>query len=280
MGDELLALLAYELGEIYLWEEQCPGVYYLSILPTMGEGGEYYAVLKDAPISQEARAMGRQLEGGPVLVYPLEGEDGAWAAVDYEVLRYRTQHSLPLPEGKSLRVAALYGMEQCPDYFGTYPVPPMTPWGYTLRHRPLDNGIYWMETDQCVEVLAVCHPVWASELPEGLLAIAKGLNDQDEMGYLYFSREDACVVIWEFLRTRSALVSTGLIRKSELMNAIWESHPEYAMGYNAQEQAGLNDTLGLLLYAMGVEDRELEGSLEHMISITPEAGTDYTGFWI
>ena len=165
MGNELLALLVYELGEIYLCEEQCPGVYYLSILPTMGKGGEYYAVLKDAPISQEARAMGRQLEGGPVLVYPLEGEDGAWAAVDYEVLRYRTQHSLPLPEGKSLRAAALYGMEQCPDYFGTYPIPPMTPWGYTLRHRPLDNRIYWMETDQCVEVLAVCHPVWVSELP-------------------------------------------------------------------------------------------------------------------
>lgn len=51
------------------------------------------------------------------------------------------------------------------------------------------------------------------------------------------------------------------------------------MGYNAQEQAGLNDALGLLLYAMGVEDRELEGSSEHMISITPETGTDYTGFW-
>ena len=278
MDDELLDLLARELGEAHYWEQECPGVYYLSIRPTIRNGGEFYVVLENAPISQEARAMGRQLAGGPVLVYLLEGEDGAWAAVEYEVLRYRTQHGIPLPEGKSLRAAALYGMEQCPDYFGTYPVPPMTPWGYTLRHRPLDNGIYWMETDQCVEVLAVCHPVWASELPEGLLAIAQGLDAEDEMGYLFFA-EDACVVIWEFLRTRSALVSTGLIRKAALMNAIWESHPEYAMGYNTQEQAGLNDALGLLLYAMGVEDRELAGSSEHMISITPGAGTDYTGFW-
>lgn len=279
MSDELLDLLACELGEIYLREEQCPGVYYLSVLPTIGRGGEYYVVLTDVPISQEIRTMGRKLEGCPVLVYLLAGEDGAWAAVEYEVLRYLTQRGLPLPEGKSLREAALYGMELCPDYFGTYPVPPLTPWGYTLRHRPLDNGIYWMETDQCVEVLAVCHPVWASELPEGLQSIAQGLNDEDKMGYLYFAKETACVIIWELLRTRSALISTGLIRKAELMNAIWEYHPEYAMGYNAQEQAGLNDALGLLLYALGVEDRELEGSPEHMVVMTPGIGSDYTGFW-
>ena len=31
MDEEMLDLLAYELGEIYLWEKQCPGVYYLSI---------------------------------------------------------------------------------------------------------------------------------------------------------------------------------------------------------------------------------------------------------
>ena len=75
MSDELLDLLACELGEIYLREEQCPGVYYLSVLPTIGRGGEYYVVLTDAPISQEIRTMGRKLEGCPVLVYLLAGED-------------------------------------------------------------------------------------------------------------------------------------------------------------------------------------------------------------
>ncbi len=63
------------------------------------------------------------------------------------------------------------------------------------------------------------------------------------------------------------------------MNAIWKHHPAYAMGYNAQEQAGLHDAAGLLLYALGVEDRELESSTEHMITIDPEAGTDFIGFW-
>ena len=37
MYRETLDLLAHELGEIYHWEEECPGVYYLSILPTIGE---------------------------------------------------------------------------------------------------------------------------------------------------------------------------------------------------------------------------------------------------
>lgn len=52
MDRETFDLLAHELGEIYHWEEECPGVYYLSILPTIGEGGEYYAVLEGAPITK------------------------------------------------------------------------------------------------------------------------------------------------------------------------------------------------------------------------------------
>lgn len=279
MTDELLYLLTSELGKIQQWEEECPGVYYLAVLPDDKSVEEYYLVLENAPISQEARSMGRPLQTFPALVYLLDSEDGARAAVKYEMLKYKTAHGLPLPEGASLRDTALYGMERCPDYFGTYPVPPQTPWGYTLRHRPLDNGIYWLETDQCVNVLAVCNPVWASELSEGLLSIASKLEHEDELGCVFFQTEAACVAIWELLRTRPELVSLGLIRKAELMNAIWEHHPEYAMGWNAQEQAGLNDGLGLLLYALGVEDRELEGSVEYMIAITPEVGTDFIGFW-
>lgn len=197
----------------------------------------------------------------------------------YEILKYETTHGLPLPEGESLRDAALYGMELCPDYFGTYPVPPQTPWGFTLRHRPLDNGIYWMETDQCAEVLAVSYPIWTVELSEGVQTIARRLDHEGELGYLYFSKQAACVAIWELLRTRSELTTLGLIRKAELMNAIWEYYPEFAMGLNGQEQAGLTDGMGLLLYALGIEDRELEGTTEYMVALTPDAGTDFVNFW-
>lgn len=98
MNKETLDLLAHELGEIYHWEEECPGVYYLSILTTIEEGGEYYAVLEGAPITQEARAIGRRLKDVPVLLYPLEAEDGAWTVVEYEILRYQTARGLPMPE--------------------------------------------------------------------------------------------------------------------------------------------------------------------------------------
>lgn len=279
MDDNLLDLLARELGEIYRWEEECPGVYYLAVLLDAANAEEYYIVLGDAPISQEARAMGRPLQSAPVLTYLLDSEDGAHTAVRYEVLKYLTAHGLPLPEGSSLRDAALFGMERRPDYFGAYPVPFLTPWGRTLRHRPLDNGVYWIETEQCLEVLALCYPVWDGELSEGLSELGQTLAIEGEMGYLYLSKEAACVAVWELLHTRSELIDAGLIRKPELMNAIWRYQPGYALGYNAQEQAGLHDALGLLLYALGVEDRELEGSPEYMIAMDPEAGTDYIGFW-
>lgn len=279
MNRETLDLLAHELGEIYHWEKECPGVYYLSILPTIEKGGEYYAVLEGAPITQEARAIGRKLGDTSILIYRLGAEDGAWEAVEYEILRYKAIHGIPMPEGKSLRVAALYGAELRSDYFGAYPVPFLTPWGYTLRHRPLDNGIYWIETDQCAEVLAVCFPIWDGELSEGLWDAGRKLDTEGEMGYIYFLRKTACIAVWELMWMRPALVSIGLIRKPELMNAIWKHQLGYALGYNAQEQAGLHDALGLLLYVLGMEDRELEGSPEHMITIDPGAGTDFIGFW-
>ena len=33
MDNDLLDLLAQELGEIHRWEEECPGVYYLAVIP-------------------------------------------------------------------------------------------------------------------------------------------------------------------------------------------------------------------------------------------------------
>jgi len=49
--------------------------------------------------------------------------------------------------------------------------------------------------------------------------------------------------------------------------------------FSAQEQAGLHDAAGLLLYVLGVEDRELEGSTEHMVTMDPKTGSDFIGFW-
>ena len=282
MSDEMLHLLAQELGSIVEWEEQCPGVYYLATEPKDEESRfatELYLVFDDAPVTQEVRAMGERLDSVPAWAYPADTYESPKWAVLYEAQKYLTVHGLPLPEGESLRDTALYGREVCPDYFGPYPAPAQTPWGYTLRYRALDAGIYWIETDQCTDVLAVCGPVWEADLTEGLQELAGKMDYEEGMGYRYFNRELSCVAVFELMQLREKWTEEGLIRKAELMNAIWEYQPGYAMGYNAEEQAGRHDMLGMLLYELGITDRKLERSVERMIAITPEVGTDFIGFW-
>ena len=160
------------------------------------------------------------------------------------------------------------------------PVPAVTPWGYTTRHRALENRIYWIETDQCEEVLALCHPVWEIELSGGVLSHARQTDCDtehgmdDTLGYQFFTKKESCVVIFELLRCRPEWLSGGRVDLPALMNAILEYWPEYALSHNFYEQSGLNDGAGLLLRALGIE-AELDGSEDRMIALTPGAGTDF-----
>ena len=150
MDSEFLNLLAGELGEINRWEQECPGVYYLSILPESEDTlfcAEYYLVLNEAPITREAKGYGTPLKNGQGLVFSLEQDGSGAKIIEYEIFRYRVAHNLPLPEGETLHSCAVYAAELYPEYFGMLPVPTLTPWGYTTRHRALANGIYWVETD-------------------------------------------------------------------------------------------------------------------------------------
>lgn len=287
MNEKLLSFLNHELGEVIDWEELCPGVYSLDIRPDPESDypwSEYYLVLDSAPISQEARALGKALPGTFARLYPIDPPDeAAWTAVMYELCRNGLAHGIQPLEGWSLTDAAMEGMELCPAYFGPFPVPPCTPWGWTLRHRPLDNGIYWMETDQGKSVLAVCHHIWSTEFSDGVKQTGKKLfygevGNNEEPCYLFFDKETSCTAIFELLKVRPEWLGTGLIRKAELMNAIWKYAPMYAMTYNAEEQAGLHDGLGILLQMLG-EGREPQSAVEHMIALGAEAGTEFIGFW-
>lgn len=286
MNEKLLSILRYELGEVIEWEELCPGIYYFAVELNPENAylcSEYYLVLPDAPISQEARALGKTLDGVLGLLYPIDPpEEGAWTAVAYEVRKKETANGILPVSSMTLADTAVEGMELCPAYFGTFPVPAYTPWGWTFRHRALDNGIYWIETSRCKTVLAVCNPIWTSELSEGMTRAGKKLahdrGDDNDLEYLFFEGDIICAAIFELLKVRSEWIDTGLIRKPELMNAIWKYMPEYAAAYNAQEQAGLHDALAILLQTLGA-DSEPQGLPEYMISLSPDAGTDFTGFW-
>ncbi len=286
MDEELLSALQYGLGEVTGWEELCSGVYSLTVQPdpdSVYPCSEYYLVLPGAPISREALALGRALDGIPGLLYAIDPPDeGGWTAILYELCKNQSSHGSPPLEGWSLSDAAMEGMELCPSYFGSFPVPPYTPWGWTLRYKALDNGVYWLETSQCKTALAVCHPVWSTEFSDGVAQAGKKLahskaNDV-ELDYLFFDDRTSCVAIFELLEVRGRWLDAGLIQKPELMNAIWENQPIYAASYNAQEQAGIHDALGMLLQMVGADSKP-QGSVENMICVTPGKGTDFIGFW-
>ena len=272
-----------ELGELFSTELECPNVYHLAVKP---EGDhslfpmEYYLVLDNAPISKEARKYGTPLENSHGLVFSLEQEGSGAKIIEYEIFKYRVLHHLPLPGNETLHGCAVYAAEQYPEYFGMLPVPSLTPWGYTTRHRALASGIYWIETDQCVEVLAVSHPVWAADLSGSVLRHARQTDYDTEhgidrtFGYQFFSQKVSCVVIFELLQYHSEWLDTGRVYLPALMNAILKYWPEYAVTFNAHEQAGLNDGAGLFLRSMGIEV-ELSSSMERMITLTPGAGTEF-----
>ena len=84
----------------------------------------------------------------------------------------------------------------------------------------------------------------------------------------------SCVVIFELLQYHPEWLANGQVDLPALMNAILEYWPEYAVTFNAHEQAGLNDGAGLFLRSMGIEV-ELSSSVERMITLTPGVGTDF-----
>ena len=269
-----------ELGEVQFFEEECPGVYFLSCSPRDGARwcSEFYLVQKDArAIPDEVKRMGRQLADNPgLLAYALEDVSGGQKIVAYEAARFRAIHGLPLEEGVTLRSLAVDGMETNPEYFGTYPVPSRTPWGYTLRHRAIDNGVYWIETEQS-RVLAVCY-ILHDELSDFARRLAtlerrdreEGLDET--MGYLFFSRKSSCIPVFELMQARPQWTGSGKIRRDALENAIWQDYPDYAIHYNLQETAGQHDLPGLLL---DNSPAELARSDDQMIHMTPDAGTEF-----
>lgn len=276
-ADAILRQLEAEIGEIMELEQICPGIYYIS-----AGGTEYYAVAEDAPmISRKAWRYGRQIPGcSEFRLYPMDKPRSGWMVVRYEICRYMEKNGLSLPDGTTLHSAAIFGMECHPEYFGEFPVPALTPQGYTLRYQRMRNGIYWIETAQCTEILAVCFPVWDGELSEAaqktamLLDYDRQHGIENTFGYMFFSEDASCVPIFELLKTRREWETSRLIDKAALMNAIWEKAPAYALAYNSMEQAGMNDIPGTIAESLGIAI-EKQSRPEYMIRLTPEAGTAF-----
>ena len=204
---------------------------------------EYYAVLtncREAVISKTARAYGE--DAGEVLLFDLQQPGNGHKIVQYELRRHSVQSGLPQEEADSLYSNAVFGAEQHPEYFGGWPVPSDTPQGRTTRSQALSSGIYLLETERGVRLLAISYPVWQGDLTDMVqrlgLRLARDSGEQIDqtMGCLFFPKELWGVVFYELLTCHPEL--EPLVESRDAMIAsIWKHCPQYAMSVNLMEQA-------------------------------------------
>lgn len=270
-------------GSITRAESVCPGVYYLNARQEgLPFGREYYAVLEDAEaVCREARTYGAPLsENSGVRLFEAGPRDGGWEIVEYEIEKYRLSHGGQPQKNFTLHGAAVYGMELYPGYFGEYPVPFATPMGYTCRHKRIDNGIYWIETDRQESCLAAAYP-YSDEFSGFAQKLAVRLREDEEkgleqtLGYLFFPQKVYCIPLFELMEYRNW---DAVVDRAALMNAIWDGFPEYAAAYNAREQSGQHDLLGVTRILLGEAGVRLRGSPDFVISVTPDAGRQFFRF--
>ena len=274
------------VGEISAVEPLCPGVYYVAAhnLET-GLPHEYYiADTRIAPLSKQARSYGTPVESDDSLMwFLLEDEQGGSPVVKYEVQKYRATNNLPPLEGDNVLLTAVYGMELYPEYFGDYPVPALTPRGATTRHKRLACGVYVLETESFERMIAICYPIWSCDLSDYTLKQAEQLDSDarqgidSTLGYLFFSERAGCLALFELWKWYDEFMTSGLIDRAAMMNAIWHNHPEYAAIFNKQEQEGLNDGAAHFWRWLGY-DVEPERKEENLICLMPDAGTEYLQF--
>lgn len=282
--DKRILALEDDIGTVILAQHITPGIYYVSATADDNAiPSEYYIAEKNcSELSPEAKQYGRPLDHHPeYLFYPAGSPENGRMVIEYEANRYLMKLGLPLMESESLLSIADYGREYEPEYFGDYPAPLLTPKGLTMRYITLMPGIFLIETDRRLEkVLAVCYPIWNSELSDytkqhgekSEIDMLYGIDSTE--GYLFFSEHNACLALFELWTSYPRIGQSQRINAAAMMNAIWTYHPTYAAAHNMREQAGLNDGLALLAISLGI-DVELQGSTENVISIFEGEGTDY-----
>ena len=273
----LVGTVSREFGEVTLFEEQCPGVYYMTCLNEDMTSTELLVVERSCPhISAAVKAYGAPL-GDALLVYDYSDLYGGKQLVMYEALRYRVQNGLPFPDDETLFGIAVYAADVYPDYFGAIPVPVFTPSGFTVRYIKLANGIYALETDRGVRMIAIAGVIWTLELRDATVALGETAvyaELPEELTHLFFTERDGCLALFELLHACPALRRCQRLDRRALMNAIWTWHPDYALSHNLREQQGLNDLLGLALNGAEIET-PLHGSAENMVALSAETGTEY-----
>ena len=261
------------IGEIRAVQEFIPGVCYLTAQKEGQTAENFYVVTEFAAIYTAVRNYGQEYPGARL--YAVSQDASGWRIVEYELCKYQVVNNKTLASQETeqeLHRIAVFAAGYHPEYFGAYPVPVYTSRGYMLRHQKLENGIYWLETSQCEELLAVCYPIWNTEFTSIVRVIGEPTEDDRKqgfdktMGYLFFSRRSSCAALYELIQTRPSWEGT-LIDKPALMNAIWQYCPQYAAMVPKLEQTEWKNYLS-----------RIRVEREKIIGIYPEAGEDFLLF--
>lgn len=247
------------LGTVLSTELVIPGLYAASLkIPGRRAHTRAYLMYRDCPhLSDAAKRYGKSVPNHQGLLMFIDERTSIPShVVDYEVLRYKLRKGIPLTDRDDPRTVAACGAELYPEYFGAYPAPYVTPWGYTTRHRAVVNGIFYLETDRCSRGLAVVYPLYRplSDLAKALAA----RTEEDVPAYLFFRETDACVPLFELYN----YIANEMGRKlpaAAIKNSLCQNHPEYARQYNEALQA-------------------LGRPQEYYIAPDPGAGTDFFEF--
>lgn len=282
---ENLPLDLGELGMVTEAELVMPGVYE-TVLEDQETGvgtGAYIVQKSAAGISGSAKGYGQTDPDYPeLLVYSEDDSGNTCYIIDYELFRYKTLNHLPLPENENIRSIAAIGAEMYPGYFGGYPVPFLTPWGCTTRNKIIANGLFWIETEQCLRGLAVAYPKY-DDLSDSARGLAELFDDgsvranKEMPGYLFFKEANSSVPLFELISDFNTTQLNCDVNWAALMNAIYQFHPGYAAQYNIAEQAGLHDGLSQFLLMLGI-DVEPQIVPERLITLTAQAGTEFIDF--
>ena len=194
---------------------------------------------------------------------------------------YRQKNGLPPRDDVPVLDTAVFGMENNPEYFGSYPAPIHTPHGALTRYKSIINGVIALETNEGERMIALCYPIWNAALSDYAVSLAEQTeydlanNIHKTLGYLFFAETHGCIALFELLGEFPQILSSPLIDAAALGNAVWQNHPDYAAIYNRNEQEGLHDCLAGLLRFLGVEDVEPTASPDRLIKLTLGVGADY-----
>jgi len=280
-GDNFPYDIEDDVGEILQVQKEAPGVYFIFTKKNNPPSGrQYYIVEKSSPaISMPAKKYGKPLpHDRDLLSFDIDSSSAGQKIVAFEIVRFKMRNGCSDVDKNDLTDTACAGMETNPEYFGYYPVPDRTPWGRLIRYKVLSNGIYWIETDRLETVLAICD-IYEDDFFDGTREGAARLADEKDQNlwafsYLFYPYKSSCIPLFELLPNHREWIDSHMINRAALMNAIWETNPEYAAAYNANEIMGLHDEVGSLLRSFG-ETSTPNISVNRTIAITPDAGTNF-----